>query len=58
MMVQTIIGIAHFKLRIAMWFGVNTVQNTAFQSLIQNAHFELKLKLKLHILLSCENSLS
>ena len=36
-------------------FGVHTVQNTVFRILIQNAHFELKLKLR--TLLSCENSL-
>ena len=34
---------------------VHTVQNTIFRILIQNAHFELKLKLR--TLLSCENSL-
>ena len=42
MMVQTmtIIWIAHFKLQIAMWFGVHMVKNTVFRILIQNAHFE------------------
>ena len=36
-------------------FGVHMVQTTVFRILIQNAHFELKLKLR--TLLSCENSL-
>ena len=36
-------------------FGVHTVQTTVFRILIQNAHFQLKLKLR--TLLSCENSL-
>ena len=46
----------HLKWRIAMYFGVHTVQNTVFRILIQNAHFELKFKLR--TLLSCENSSS
>ena len=54
MMVWTIVWNAHFKLRIAMWFGIHTVQNTVFWILIQNAHFELKFKIR--TLPSCENS--
>ena len=41
MMVQTIIWIAHFKLRIAMWFGILTVQNTVIRIIIWIAHFKL-----------------
>ena len=52
----TVIWNAHFKLRIAMWFGVHTVQSTVFRIFIQNAHFELKFKTR--TLPSCENSLS
>ena len=38
-----------------MWYGVHTVKNTVFRILIQNAHFELKFKIR--TLPSCENSL-
>ena len=41
MMVRTMIWIAHFKLRIAMWFGVHTVQNTVIRIIIWIAHFKL-----------------
>ena len=56
MMVRTIIWIAHFKLRIVMWFGVHTVQNTVFRILIQDAHLESRFKIR--TLPSCENSLT
>ena len=56
---RTVIWIAHFKLRIAMWFGgalhMHGPKYRHFESSFWRiAHF--KLKLKLHTLLSCENS--
>ena len=40
MTVRTIIRIVHFKLCIAMWFGVHMVQNTVIRMIIQIAQFE------------------
>ena len=48
--------VRHFKYASRCDFGVHTVQTTVFRILIQNAHFELKFKLR--TLLSCENSQS
>ena len=52
----TVIWDAHFKLRFATWFGIHTVCFCVFWILIQNAHLELKFKIR--TLPSCENSLS
>ena len=54
MTVQTIIRIAHFKLRIAMWFGVHMVQNTVVQMIIKLRNSNDNSNCAL--LLSCENS--
>ena len=51
----TVIWDAHFKLRFATWFGIHTVFFCVFWILIQNAHLELKFKIR--TLPSCENSL-
>ena len=37
------IWIAHFKLRIAMWFGVHMVQNTVIRIIIWIAHLKLRI---------------
>ena len=52
----TVIWDAHFKLRFATWFGMYTHGLfCVFWILIQNAHLELKFKIR--TLPSCENSL-